>query len=187
MCAFLLLPVFLFATASLKSDELECTPQLDSVGEIFLSEGVMLVGKENIYNAEVLLENDLIAKESAETVQESQPKGVEVIVAQKKLQEIKTVNKAPKVTLRFNFFKSSSGDSTFDKKGIQDWKAVFSSRSLLQKIGIADRYENEFATITSQFKKQVFYSFLSYLQSATTGSASLRAPPIYRYYLHYVF
>ncbi|MDN3607645.1 hypothetical protein [Kaistella yonginensis] len=178
VCTFFLLPLFVLATVTPTEDELERAPQSELADEIFLSEGALHVGKENVYHPEVLLENIPKVNATTQIVQELPPKEIEVIVAQKKAHEIKAVNKAPKVTLRLNFFKSSSGDSTFDNKRVQDMKAVFSSRDLFKKMAIINRHENEIHKITSQFIEQVFFSFISQVQSSNCYTKSLRGPPL---------
>lgn len=183
-CIFLVLPLFLLATPLEKLNDELASNQSDPSVIVFITDGVKIVGEDNIYNAEVVVD-EKIKLNAIPKIAKDSPIKSEANTATKDLQEFKNSHKKKEVTkseLICTFSNTSSENSTFQNTLAKVFRAVISSRYLLQKIDSTDRYETENVEITSQLKKQKFYTSLSYLQFGKYSSSSLRGPPFLSFY-----
>lgn len=177
---FLLLPIFLLASVSHKISEKEQIPQNDSSTKIFMSEGTVMVGSENMYQAEVIQVNNVEDIKNSSIAKLSLPQEENKAISQKELQRNKNkiaYKPLTKTKVEYNFSSIPLGTSDINQKLQHSIIAIISPNNTVQKSSGTESSFNKIVAITSQLKKQKYYSSLTYSQFCKYSNSSLRGPP----------
>ena len=148
--------------------------------KISIAKGTLMYGMENLHDAEVVIVKSDVKKGSKKVIKHTLSQEITIELSQKK-EKIKTAEKvkydqvSKKVDIKYST--NSTGNSNYSKKPINYFAAVFSPFNILQNTAVKSLDVYQMVAINVAFKKQKFFTSLSYLQFDKYKSSSLRGPP----------